>query len=83
MKVTVLLFAAAREIVDASSVLVEVPDSATTNALLDALSRAYPSLQDILKTSVLAVNHKYVDRDEDMPISAQDEIAVIPPVSGG
>lgn len=83
MEVTILLFAAARELVDSSSVQLKVPESATTKSLLGALAQAYPVLQDVLKTSVLAVNHKYVDSEEDVPISPQDEIAVIPPVSGG
>lgn len=84
MKVNVLLFAMARELVDASTVELELPDDeATTSSLTAALLREYPALSGVMKTAMLAVNQKYVDRDEDMAISSQDEIAVIPPVSGG
>lgn len=84
MLVQVLLFAAARELVDSGQVEVEVEDSkATTFGVVEALGTQYPCLKDILKTSVLAVNYEYVDQSEDRPVSKTDEIALIPPVSGG
>lgn len=84
MKVTVLLFAMAREIVDSSSVELELPDGeATSKSLTAALVSEYPALSDVMKTAMLAVNRKYVDKDEDIAVRATDEVAVIPPVSGG
>ena len=84
MKVTVLLFANARELVDSSSVELELPDAeATSKSLTAALVSAYPALSDVMKTAMLAVNRKYVDKEEGIAVSATDEIAVIPPVSGG
>lgn len=84
MKVTVLLFAMARELVDSSSVELELPDGeATTKTLTAALVSEYPALSSVMRTAMLAVNRKYVDGDEDLAVSSKDEIAVIPPVSGG
>jgi MoaE-MoaD fusion protein len=82
MKITVLLFAHARELVDSSSVELELPDGrATIKSVTDALTSEYPVLSDVMRTAMLAVNRKYVE--EDVTVSANDEIAVIPPVSGG
>jgi molybdopterin converting factor subunit 1 len=84
MKVTVLLFAMARELVDSSSVELELPDTeATTRGITAALVREYPALSGVMRTAMLAVNRKYVDDDEDIAVTCKDEIAVIPPVSGG
>jgi molybdopterin synthase sulfur carrier subunit len=82
MKVSVLLFAHARELVESSSVELELPDgNVTVKSVTDALTSKYPALADVMKTAMIAVNRKYVD--EDANVSAKDEIAVIPPVSGG
>lgn len=84
MKVTVLLFAMARELVDSSSIELELPDEANIKTLTAALVNEYPALSSVMKTAMLAVNRKFVDDgDEDVVLTSKDEIAVIPPVSGG
>lgn len=84
MIVYVLLFAAARELEDSKKIAVELADDrATSIAVIEAIEAQYPRLKKILKTSVLAVNQAYVDQSDNLPVSATDEIALIPPVSGG
>lgn len=84
MLVQVLLFAAAREAADSSQIEVELQeDMATSVGVIDAIQAQYPCLREIVNVSVLAINHAYVDRSEARPVSRADEIALIPPVSGG
>ena len=76
MKVNVRLFAALRERAGSAKVEVELADGATVGdvwALLD--------LGDEPPGMLYAVNRAYADRGE--VLSVGDEVAVIPPVSGG
>ena len=45
------------------------------------LQEVYPSLLDLLPRCAVAVNHEYVA--DDQLLQDRDEVAVIPPVSGG
>jgi molybdopterin synthase catalytic subunit len=76
MQVTVRLFAGLRERAGASELDLELPEGARVR---DALAR----VQDIAGglPLVMAVNRDYAD--EDAPLSPGDELALIPPVSGG
>ena len=51
----------------------------TCNSFLNTLSRL-----DSLKSSLqLAVNESYIDMNERLQLNQDDEIAVLPPLSGG
>jgi molybdopterin synthase catalytic subunit len=76
MQVRVRLFAALRERAGANEVELELPDGALVR---DALAQVQ-SLSAGLPV-VVAVNQEYAA--EDQTLSAGDEIALIPPVSGG
>jgi molybdopterin converting factor subunit 1 len=76
---TVHLFAAAAERVAASRV--ELPHPATVAHLRRALTDTWPSLAELLPRCAVAVNHEYAA--DDAPLSPGDEVAIIPPVSGG
>lgn len=76
MEVTVRLFAMLRERAGASEVTVDLPDGARVSDALDALG----GLADGLPL-VMAVNRDYADADR--PLQPGDELALIPPVSGG
>jgi len=80
MNVTILAFGIAKDIFGGSSVGVEVKDAATTNDLKQQLEDAYPRLKQ-LSSYMVAVNNEYASGSES--INATDEIAIIPPVSGG
>jgi molybdopterin converting factor subunit 1 len=79
--VRVLLFARARELVGARSVSLTLPFSSTVADLRAALTTLHPALAALLTCSALAVNHAFAD--DSTPLSPDDEIALIPPVSGG
>lgn len=73
------LFAAAAERVGASSV--EIPVVPTVANLRRQLTDTWPLLVDLLPRCAVAVNHEYAM--DDQPLRLGDEVAIIPPVSGG
>ena len=81
----VLLFAAAREALGGQeSVTVELPAAACdTEALRAKLGEAFPALAPVLAAAALALNMEYVPAGEAMGFKEGDELAVIPPISGG
>lgn len=80
MKYTIALFGITKEIVGNSSTTLEVSDTLTTDGLLTLLRAEYPPLTAI-RSLLLAVNNEYAEQD--LVLSERDEIALIPPVSGG
>ena len=81
MKVSIKLFAGARQRAGASAIDVDLPATATAGQLRQALSEQFPVLKDILPHSRLAIANEYAP--DTTPISSTAEIALIPPVSGG
>ncbi len=81
MEVRVRLFASLREAAGVAEVSVSVPPDTLVSALLDEVRRQHPSLADRCDGVVVALNQEYVDQST--PIAEGDEIALIPPVSGG
>ena len=59
----------------------ELDTGSATPALVDALAGAYPQLEKLLPRCALAVNGEYV-RDV-TSLAEGDEVAVLPPMSGG
>lgn len=82
MHVTVKLFAALRERAGTGSLRVELPDGADTGAALEAVGRVADLGEVIARMPVaMAVNRLYADVAT--PLADGDEVALIPPVSGG
>jgi molybdopterin converting factor subunit 1 len=81
MKVSVLLFASARERLGRDRLQVELPAPATVDDLRQQLQRDWPLLSDLWPHCHVAVNEDYAGRH--VSISEEDTIACIPPVSGG
>ncbi len=77
----VLLFAALRERAGAPSVQVAVAAPVTVARLLEAIGLQLPRLASALPHCRVAVAQEFVDLDH--AIDPGDEIALIPPVSGG
>jgi molybdopterin converting factor subunit 1 len=74
MVVSVRLFAGLRERAGRDRVELELPDGATVSDLLAAMDVAP-------RSCVVAINREYAD--EGQPVRAGDEVALVPPVSGG
>ncbi len=81
MTLTVHLFARAADLAGAGVVRVELPPTASVLDLRAALAAGVPSLAALLERSAVAVNHDFAD--DAHVLTAADEVAVIPPVSGG
>ncbi|MBI1804675.1 MAG: MoaD/ThiS family protein [Ignavibacteriae bacterium] len=81
MRLTVKFFAAARDITKMENCVLIVPDHATPSMVLDALFNDYPRLSQLKDYLRVAVNWEYVPPDH--PLAENDELAIIPPVSGG
>ena len=79
MKITVRLFAVARDL--AGSQAVEVDENATISDLRAALIAAVPALTDIADHMLFSVDSEYAS--DRTIISADSDIGCIPPVSGG
>ena len=78
---TILLFAAARDLAGADSIEVELPAGSTIAELRRELASRFPALSGLLAKSAIAVNHDFAE--DDRVLRPADEVAVIPPVSGG
>ncbi|GAB3263765.1 molybdopterin converting factor subunit 1 [Larkinella harenae] len=78
--VSVQLFGITREIVGASALTVDLPATGQVGGLLAQLKEQYPALTG-LRSLLVAVNGEYAEIDQ--LIHPNDEIALIPPVSGG
>jgi molybdopterin synthase catalytic subunit len=76
MEVTVRLFAQLRERAGSNELSIELPEGALVRDALTALGDLAEGLP-----VVMAVNREYADGDA--PLAPGDELALIPPVSGG
>lgn len=81
MKVRVRLFSIAREITGSSDLALDLGAEAVAKDVLDLLQEDHPALRKWKRSLRLAVNREYVS--ENHRLSEGDEVAVIPPVSGG
>jgi len=80
-QVSVRLFAHLRERAGAPAVSVEIPEPATVATLRQCLARLWPDAAALLDKSAVAVNEEYAPADR--AIRPGDDLALIPPVSGG
>jgi molybdopterin converting factor small subunit len=78
MRVTVQLFAAARELAGGRELVV---DAATVGEARRRLVEACPQLAPLAARSLMALNAEYAD--DAAVVSTGDKLALIPPVSGG
>jgi molybdopterin synthase catalytic subunit len=82
MLVKVRLFAMLRERAGSDSLQVELEDGATVRDAIDAIASEHGLGDVVSRTSrVMAVNRQYAE--EKRPLAEGDELALIPPVSGG
>ena len=81
MRVTVRLFARLRELVGAGELQRDAPDGATVAAVWDRLAHDYPVIAPYAESMSCAVNAEYARMTS--PVNDGDEVAFLPPVSGG
>ena len=81
MRVTVRLFARLRDLTGAGELVREVPEPADARAVWNAMVAEWPALREYEKTMSVAVNAEYARITA--AVHDGDEIAFMPPVSGG
>jgi molybdopterin converting factor subunit 1 len=81
MTVHVLLFARFRDVFGTDVVPVELPATANVAALRSTVAQMKSEVAVLLRRSQVAVNSEIAA--DDVMLRATDEIALIPPVSGG
>jgi molybdopterin converting factor subunit 1 len=81
VRVTVRLFARLREIVGAPEVDRDVPEDATLGIVWDRLAAEFPALEPYRASVSGAVNADYARMQA--RVHDGDEVAFLPPVSGG
>jgi molybdopterin synthase catalytic subunit len=81
VRVKVLFFGMLKDIVGLGEDHIEVADGARLESVFARYARQFPRLTDLEGSIVLACNHEFCDRSA--AIQEGDEIAFLPPVSGG
>ena len=81
MRVTVKLFARLRDIAGVPELARTVPPDATIGTVWRGLVADYPALADYERSISSAVNADYARMDH--AVHDGDEVAFLPPVSGG
>ena len=81
MTVRVRFFAGLRERVGRTDLVWSVEPGTSVQELWEGLCKAFPVLNDSGGRVAFAVNREYVDRFH--TLDDNDEVAMIPPVSGG
>ncbi|WP_338875598.1 MoaD/ThiS family protein [Spirosoma sp. SC4-14] len=78
--ISILLFGITRDLTGQSMVSVPIQNGARVSDLLAGLYEQYPKLAEI-RSLLIAVNGEYAEADH--VLNSNDEVALIPPVSGG
>ena len=81
MRVTVRLFVRLRELAGAESLTVEVPTPATAATVWRALCVTAPALAPFERAVSCAINTNFSRMSQ--PVADGDDVAFLPPVSGG
>eukprot|EP00752_Nemacystus_decipiens_P009332 g8340.t1 len=62
----------------------ELPgESSSVSQLREQIVVKLPGLKPVAATVTLALNQEYLDPEKDSPLKDGDEVAFIPPISGG
>ena len=81
MRIRVLFFGVLRDVTGLREDSIEVPEGGLAASVFDHYSARFPRLGEMAKSIVLAVNQKFCPPSE--ALADGDELAFLPPVSGG
>jgi molybdopterin synthase catalytic subunit len=82
-RLSILYFARSREITGVREEEAALPDGATTSSLWVWLLEKYPDLAALQETTIFALNQEYLEPGSIVSLNELDEVALIPPISGG
>lgn len=78
---TVLFFGVLKDVAQGASMALEFPDGATVSSILEGCVSRSPALSEFKGSLAIAVNQQYAGPET--VVHNGDEIALLPPVSGG
>ena len=81
MEITLICYAVHQELISEGPLSLEIPEGCTAEKVIEMLSQKYPQAGPILKSTRLAHQDDYVDKQSVLLDGA--EYCLIPPVSGG
>jgi len=81
MRVRVLFFGMLKELAGKSAEEIELPETASLANVIAHYEAILPRFQSLLPSLAFAVNQRYAVRDT--KLTQNDEVAMLPPVSGG
>ena len=81
LKINILLFANLKEIANQSSLQLDVPETTIVADIIDIVKNEIPNLVPYFESIMIAVNMTYVENS--YKLNNNDEVALIPPASGG
>ena len=81
MKITLRLFSVARDLAGFREQTMEIPNGSRASNILEILQGRNPKFAEWQHAIRIAVNQEYVSNDH--LLREGDDVAVIPPVSGG
>jgi molybdopterin converting factor subunit 1 len=81
MRIRILFFGILKDVVGRTQDELEMPEDSSVADVLAYYELQFPSLRESLSSIALAVNQQYAGRQ--VKLKAGDEIALLPPVSGG
>jgi MoaE-MoaD fusion protein len=81
MRIKVRYLGMMKEIAGRDAEVIEIRDGSHVGDLYSELQQRFPKLRDFRRSIALAVNYEYTDAET--VLADNDEVALIPPVSGG
>jgi molybdopterin converting factor subunit 1 len=81
ISITILYFARVKDITGVKKETMDLPPNTSIKKLLAKISLSYPDIKSILNVVKISVNYKIIDMNT--ILKDGDEVALLPPVSGG
>ncbi|MDA0285444.1 MAG: MoaD/ThiS family protein [Planctomycetota bacterium] len=81
MLLNIRLFARAKDLADAETISVDVPEGATVGDLRKAIRKQYPALEPVIANLHVAIGTDYAS--DSASLAESHSISCFPPVSGG
>ena len=78
---SIKLFASLKQSMNSDEVKIDIDNEITVSQMKKIVFESYPNLKKLNVPFLVAVNHKIAK--DSVVISTKDEVALIPPVSGG
>ena len=81
IRVTILYFAGAKDATGVRMESIELPKNTSIEELLPKIWMTHPKIRDMLNIVQISVNYRVVDKGT--ILKEGDEVAILPPISGG